>query len=133
MRQTDITAREARDRGYNLMITALVIIGGLAFGIPAFREAETADKLDDFALLGVAVLIFIWYRVGRQRFQRSLVPLGLVVLAIATQLYGVFVERDDTSAVGDNANALFVFVPVLLVAIWEYIRPLRLAQSEAGS
>ncbi len=109
MRQTAITAREARDRGYNLMVAALVIIGGLAFGIPAFREAETADKLDDFALLGIALLTLIWYRVGRQRFQRSLVPLGLVV------------------------NALFVFVPLLGVALWEYLRPLRLPRPEAGS
>jgi hypothetical protein len=57
---------QIRDRGYNLMITAVV-----AFGLPALGEADRSDKIDDIAVLVVGLIALAWYRLGTGRFRRS--------------------------------------------------------------
>jgi hypothetical protein len=124
----ETTAREARDRGYNLMITVALVTTAVAFGLTGYRERETGDMFDDLALVVTALVAIIWYRSGRSRFRRSVVPLGLILMAIAAQALGVLVERDDAFAVGDNSSALLILVPLLAVSLWEYIRPLPVGQ-----
>jgi len=120
----DLTPAQIRDRGYNLMVTAFLIIGGLAFGLPAVSERDPVDKIDDFAVLAIAVIALVWYRWGSARFRRSWMPLLLVMLAIASQIVGIFFEADDRQSLADNATAMLVFVPVLVLSLWEYFRPL---------
>jgi hypothetical protein len=40
-----MTKQEIHNRGYNLMITALVLLPGLAFGSVILNEAELNDKI----------------------------------------------------------------------------------------
>ena len=121
-----MTPQQVYNRGYNLMITALVLLPGLAFGSVILNEADFNDKIDDAVLLASGVLILIWYLVGRSRFTRSLVPLGFVVLSIAGQIAGVLIEKDDKEAFGDNIGGMIIFVCVLVLALYQYFRPLKI-------
>ena len=121
-----MTPQQVYNRGYNLMITALVLLPGLAFGSVILNEADFNDKIDDVVLLTSGVLILIWYLVGRSRFTRSLVPLGFVVLSIAGQIAGVLIEKDDKEAFGDNIGGMIIFVCVFALALYQYVRPLNI-------
>jgi hypothetical protein len=117
-----VTSQDIYNRGYNLMITALVLLPGLAFGSVVLNEADFNDKIDDFVLLGSGILILVWYFIGRNRFSRSIVPLGFAVLSIAGQIAGVLIEKDDKEAFGDNIGGMIIFVGVVALAFYQYWR-----------
>jgi hypothetical protein len=66
-----LTATQAINRGYNLMVAAFLLSAGLAFGTVGFAENDIADKIDDFGLLIVGLTAVVWYLAGRGRFSRS--------------------------------------------------------------
>jgi len=120
-----MTSQDIYNRGYNLMITALVLLPGLAFGSVILNEPDLNDKIDDGVLLFSGVLILIWYLIGQNRFSRSMVPLGFVVLSIAGQIAGVLIEKDDKEAFGDNIGGMIIFVGVAALAFYQYWRALK--------
>jgi len=113
-----MTSQDIYNRGYNLMITALVLLPGLAFGSVILNEPDLNDKIDDGVLLFSGVLILIWYLIGQNRFSRSMVPLGFVVLSIAGQIAGVLIEKDDKEAFGDNIGGMIIFVGVAALGVF---------------
>lgn len=121
-----MTPEEVRNRGYNLMLAAFVFIAGLAFGTVGFNEIHLDDKVDDLILLGIGVVTLLVYLFAGQKNKRTLVFPGLVVLAALAQLYGVFIENSDKEAFGDNIGGMFVYFPLTILAIWQYLRPYRI-------
>ena len=115
-----MTVTESINRGYNLMICALLALPGLAFGSVIIPEQELNDKIDDFGLLLSGIIAVVWYLVGRNRFSRSLIPVVLVCLALAAQITGVLIERDDKEAFGDNIGGLILYVGLLGFSIVQY-------------
>jgi len=122
-----MTPIEVRDRGYNLMLSTFLLVAGLGFGTVGFNEADTPDKLDDFLLLGIGIIAVLWYRFSGMRTRRTLIPVGLLMVAVAAQLLGVFLEADDSQALGDNIGGMLFYVPFTAIALWEYLRPLKLS------
>ena len=62
-----MTVREALNRGYNLVGTALVAISGFAFFPQTFSEDEFSHKLDEGGLFLLAIGALIWYFVGHNK------------------------------------------------------------------
>ena len=120
------------NRGYNLMVTAVLFFGGLGFGTLAFSPVENdlGDRLDDIGLLVIGVLVVAWYLVGDHRYRRSLVPLALAAAAVLIQAIAVPLENDDPAAFGDNIGGLIFFVPLLVFAAYQYWRTVGSATSE---
>lgn len=112
------------NRGYNLMVTAVLFFGGLAFGTIAFSPVETdlGDRLDDIGLVVVGVMAAAWYLFGQNRYRRSVVPLALAVAAAIVQLVAIPLENDDPAAFGDNIGGLVFLVPFLVFAVVQYRR-----------
>jgi hypothetical protein len=54
-----MTAKDAINRGYNLMMTAFLALGGIAFGTVITQEGDLPDKIDDagFLILGIIAVI----------------------------------------------------------------------------
>ncbi len=113
-----MTVQAVANRGFNLLATAMLGLGGVTFGSVFFQEADAADKIDDGGFLLIAVAALTWYLWSQNRFSRSLAPVAIAVLAIAVQVLGLVFERDDPRAFGDNiGGALYFGVVVALLAI----------------
>jgi branched-subunit amino acid transport protein len=114
-----MTPVEAINRGYNLMMTAFLALGGLAFGTVITQENDFADKIDDagFLILGIAAVI--WYLTGKKS-QRSIVPLILAAAAVVVQIVGVVLEYGDEKAFGDNIGGMVLFVPLLVFSALQF-------------
>ncbi len=120
--QSDV--QRSVNRGYSLMVTAVLFFGGLGFGTIAFSPVENdlGDRLDDIGLAVIGVLAVVWYLVGDHRYRRSIVPVVLVVAAVLIQALAIPLENDDPAAFGDNIGGLIFFVPFLLFAAFQYWR-----------
>lgn len=130
-----MTVRDSVNRGFNLMVTAVLCFGGLAFGTLAFSpiENDLADKLDDLGLPLIGLVCLVWYLVGRNRFKHSLVPVVLTALALLVQAVAVPLEADDAAAFGDNIGGLVLFVPFFVFVIVQYVWNRRLIASSGDT
>ena len=119
---TTMDAESALNRGFNLLVTSILGLAGLAFGTVGFTEKDLTDKLDDFGLLAMGLITLVWYLMGSNRTKRTIVPVVLVVIAVLVQFVGVGFEHDDKEAFGDNIGGLFLFIPALVTVFYQYWR-----------
>lgn len=127
-----MTLGEAVNRGYNMMVCAVLGLAGLALGSVIVAENDFNDKIDDSGLLLAGIVAVVWYLMGRHRFSRSIIPILLVSLALAAQVTGVIIEKDDKEAFGDNIGGTILYVLLLMLSIVQYMRNAR-HQAAAGA
>ena len=113
-------------RGFNLLATTVLALGGTTFGSVFFQEADASDKVDDGGFLILAAGAILWYLWRDNRYARSLVPIGIAAAAVAVQVLGLILERDDPKAFGDNIGGALYFGVALLLLLIEYRRTPRL-------
>jgi len=121
-----MTAEQALNRGYNLMLTAILVLTGIAFFSGGIRENDFTDKLDDAALLALGIILLVWYLIGQNRFSRSWIPVVIVLLALPVQIYGLLNEISDKEAVGNDYGGMFIYVPLALFTLYQFLRPPKL-------
>jgi FtsH-binding integral membrane protein len=114
-----MTASDAINRGYNLMLAALLTLGGIAFGSAEEREADPPDKIDDIGFVLLALIALVWYFMSKKT-RRSIVPVVLAAVAVVIQIVGLVVENGDEKAFGDNIVGIAFFVPLLVFAALQY-------------
>lgn len=114
-----MTVSEAINRGYNLMLTAFLALGGIAFGTVITEETDLPDKVDDAGFLILGIVAVIWYLTSKKT-QRSIVPVILAAVAVVVQIVGVVLEFGDEKAFGDNIGGMFLFIPLLVFASLQY-------------
>jgi hypothetical protein len=117
-----MTVDEAFQRGNNLLATAIVALSGFAFLPEFFFEDETLHKLDEALLFVLGIIAIVWYLTGRHRFTHSLLPVLLVVAALAVKLVGFLLELGDVQDIGDDYGALILFLLASVTVIWLYFR-----------
>jgi hypothetical protein len=117
---------ESINRGYNLLVTSIVSLAGLAFLPEAFLEKDIPDKVDDTLLFVIGMLGIWWYNRGDNRFKHSIVPVVLVIVAFAAKVMAVVVEFDDAEAVGDDFGGLILFVLAVGLAVYQYQKTKKL-------
>jgi hypothetical protein len=118
----ELTVRDAVNRGYNLLACTILALGGVAFGTVVFDEHAWTDRFDDGGLLVMGAIGVVWYLVGSNRFKRSIVPIVLAAITLLVQLSGVLLEHDDPTSFGDNIGGMWLFVPLLVFLIVQYVR-----------
>jgi hypothetical protein len=128
-----MTVDQALNRGFNLMLTTILLLTRLAFASGGIRENDLTVKLDDLFLLGLGIILLVWYLMGQNRFQRSLVPVVLIVLTLPVQIWGVINEINDQAAVGNDFGGMFIYVPLVLFTLYQYLRPPKLEVSRPPS
>jgi FtsH-binding integral membrane protein len=124
-----VTNQEAVNRGYNLMICAILFAAGCAFGSVLAAERDLNDMVDDAWLLITGILAVMWYLFAGSRLKRSPIPLGFAALAAVGQAVGVVLEASDKNALGDNIGGSILYGIVLVLAIYQYVREPRLESS----
>lgn len=119
-----MTVDEANNRGLNLAVTAF--LSALAFGmltaIPT--EDEFTHKLDEIVIPLVVIALVVWYFMGRNKYSRSLIPLGTLAVVLVLKAIALFVlEFNDVADRGDDIGIVVVLVAFLVIAGWTYFRP----------
>jgi hypothetical protein len=114
-----MTVQDAVNRGFNLMVTAFLFLGGIAFGTVITEETDLPDKIDDAGFLALGFITLAWYFLAGKT-KRSVVPVVLVAVAVANQILGVILEHDDKNAFGDNIGGMFLFIPLLIFVSAQY-------------
>ena len=122
-----MTTEQAHNRGFNLMLTAIILLTGLAFASGGIRENGLADQLDDLGLLAFGIVLLVWYLIGKNRFERSLVPVIVVLLVVPLQIWGLLNEINDKEAVGNDIGGMFIYIPLALFTLYQYLRPPQIA------
>jgi hypothetical protein len=128
-----MTVRDAINRGYNLVGTAIVGITGFAFFPEFFIEDELTHKIDESVLLLLALGSIAWYLIGKNKFSRTIVPILFATAALTMKLLAFFVfETGDAADLADEFGALILFVLTLSFLIWQYVSIKRIAAKEAA-
>ena len=126
-----MTVREALNRTYNLVGTAIVAISGFAFFPQTFSEDEFTHKLDEGGLFLLAVGALIWYFVGHNKVSRTVVPILFMAASLVVKLVAFFfLEAGDVADMGDEYGPLLLFVLALGFLIWQYISLRRVEEQE---
>ena len=125
-----MTVRDALNRGYNLVGTAIIAISGIAFFPEFFAEDEPAHKLDEGILLLLAIGSIAWYLIGKNKFSRTIVPILFTAAALVMKIVTLFaLESGDPADLGDELGAIILFVITLGLLIWQYVTISRVAQA----
>ena len=125
-----MTVRDALNRGYNLVGTAIIAMSGLAFFPEFFTEDELTHKLDEGVLFVLAMSSIVWYLTGKNKFSRTIVPILFMSAALIMKLITFFfLEKGDAADLGDEFGAIILFVITLVFLIWQYVSIKRMAQT----
>jgi hypothetical protein len=125
-----ITVREALNRSYNLLGVGIIAICGLSFFSDLPAEINQPSHIVDEVLLAfLALVAFIWYLSGRNKYSRTVLPIVFAVLALAIKVLGLFLELSDPEDRGDEFGALVLFWVTIIVLVWQYLASRRLADS----
>ena len=109
----------AINRGNNLLMSGFLAVLGFGLSPEIIRETEWIDRADDIMLVILAIAASSWYLYGTNRTRRSLVPFGLLIIALITKFAAVALEISDVEAVGDEFGVIPVLI--LIVALSGYL------------
>jgi len=116
-------SHELTNRGNNLLGVGLLATIGIGIVTEVAREDELIHKADDAALFLLGVGALVWYSAGRNRFKRTLLPLGLLLAGMVVKALAAFaLEAGDTADVGDDIGVLTVFVVAIVITAVTYFR-----------
>ena len=115
-----MTVREAVNRGVNffavatLAILATTIVHGLSLPQWGHRASEVSFG-------AIAVGAVVWYVTANHRYQRSLVPLTFLLLAVLAKLVGLLVTFGGLVAGGSDFGIMLLLIEVWAVCIWQFV------------
>jgi cell division protein FtsW (lipid II flippase) len=115
-----ITLANAINRGANILPVGFLAALGLGLLSVAFQETEWVDRAGDIVLFLVAIAAIAWYFIGLNRYRRSLFPIVLVMIALATKIVELGVEFGDPAAVGDEFGVIPVMVLILIFTVFAF-------------
>jgi len=120
------SAKDALNRGFNLLAVSITALAGFAFLPEAFLEKDIPDKFDDSLLFIIGIIGMAWYAKTSNRTARSIIPLVLVVLALLVKIMAVIIEFDDAESVGDDFGGLILFVLAVGLVVYQWRKTAKL-------
>jgi hypothetical protein len=123
-----MTVRDAINRGYNLLGVGIVAVSGISFFSDLPAEINQIPHIVDEVLLALlAIVAFVWYLSGRNKYSHTVLPIVFAGAALAIKVLGLILESGDPADRGDEFGALVLFVTVIIVLVWQYVACRRLA------
>lgn len=123
-----MTIKEAINRGNNLLGVVIVAICGFAFLGDVIAETEFSHQLDEWLMLFVGIIAIVWYKLGNNRFSRSVMPIVLVIVSLVVKIIGIYLERGDTADLGDEFGGVVLLALAAITLIWIYIKSKKLTE-----
>ena len=124
-----MSLKDAINRTTNLVATAIAALAGFAFLPEVFVEDHLSYKVDDALLFLIGLGAVAWYKKGKNRFSRSVLPVLLVFAGLVVKTAGVIVEIKDKDDVGDDFGGLILFLLGSLFIAWIYVKSKKLLAS----
>ena len=120
MERDSVTVREALNRGINFFgVAALGLLAtSLIHGLQLARS--WTDRVDDLTLAAITLGVFGWYRSGRNRYRKSLVPLIGLLLGMAAKLAGIWLSYGSLVLAGADFGVAFYLLIAALIYSWQY-------------
>ena len=117
--------QQSINRGLNLLGTSIVALAGFASVSEIFLE-DMVGKIDDIALLLLAVYAIFWYLRADNRYTRSKAPVVLVMLAFLAEAGGFVLEFRSIAASGDDFGGLALLAIAAGFMLYQYAKTKRL-------
>ena len=119
MERNPVTVREALNRGINFFgVAALGLLAtSLIHGLQLARN--WSDRADDLALAAITLGVLGWYRGGRNRYRKSLVPLIGLLLGMAVKLAGIWLSYGSLVLAGADFGVAFYLLIAALIYAWQ--------------
>lgn len=108
------------NRTVNLVATTIISLAGFSFLPEAHLEPELLFKVDDIVLFWIGIIAIIWYKMGKNSFKRSLIPVLFVFAGLIDKIVAIVLEIGDKEDVGDDFGALILFVLASIFVYWLY-------------
>jgi hypothetical protein len=114
--------KHAINRGNNLLVTAFLVAVAISLLGDLPQEHEFIDHLDEILIILTGVGCLVWYLLGQHRYELSLIPLGLLALALIFKIIAVAIEIGDATAIGDDFGLLPAILVMLIISSYVVIR-----------
>ena len=115
-----VAVREEVNRGLNFFGTATfaILASSILHGLslPDDRPHKIEDMIFG-AIAAAAVGRYLW---GRHRYQRSLVPLGFLLLGLATKVVGAWTRTGNPMPVGPDLGITILLSLTTIVFGWQF-------------
>lgn len=114
-----MTVNDAVNRGVNFFavgtfaILATSIFHGLSMPHVGHRATEIAFGM-------IAVVAVAWYLTANHRYERSLVPLALLILAVLANLVGIVITFGGLVPGGSDFGIMIFLIEVCVVHAWQF-------------
>jgi len=120
MQRDTLTVLEAVNRGLNFFgVAALGLL--TTSSIHGLQLARSwSGRADDLALMAIALGALVWYRSGRNRYRRSVVPLIGLLLGVAAKLAGIWLLYGRLVLAGADFGVAFYLLIAALIYAWQY-------------
>lgn len=112
-----MTIQEAWNRGNNLIATTLIAFSAFAFSPEAFMEDKMLYKVDDTLLFLLGCGAIWWYRKGKNKFKRSLIPVLFISVGFVIKLGGLLVELKEKDDMDDDHAGVILFL-LAIIFVW---------------
>ena len=123
-----MTIKEAINRGNNLLGVVIVAICGFACLPDVIAESEFSHQLDEWLMLIVGIIAIIWYKLGNNRFSRSVMPIVFIIVSLVIKIIGIYLERGDTADLGDEFGGVVLLALAAITLIWIYIKNKKITE-----
>jgi hypothetical protein len=121
MENKAITVREATIHGNNQLMVGFLAILSLVALEGLITELNLLQRLDDGIIFLIAIAAAIWYFGGSHRYQRSFVPLALLIASFVVKLASMPMESSNPIDIDDFPLA-FALLVALIISIVMYVR-----------
>jgi hypothetical protein len=117
-----LTVREALNRGLNFfgVATLALLATSIIHGLQIARTWTA--RSDDLGLAAVTISVLIWYRYGRNRYRRSIVPLVGLLLGVVAKLAGMMLAHGRVVLAGADFGIAFYLLVAALIYAWQYFQ-----------
>lgn len=110
------------NRTVNIVATTILGLSAFAFLPEIFLETEHPYKIDEGLLFILGIVLIGWYLKGKNKFQRSILPVIMVWVGFAVKIMGVVIEFKDKEDLGDDMGAVILFLLASLLVTYLYIK-----------
>jgi hypothetical protein len=117
-----VATNQAIVRGYNFFVVAFLGILGGSLISELSQETEWLFRVDELLIIAIAAAAIVWYRIGKNRITRSIVPVLLPFAALVVKVFGMIAEINDPADVGDDIAIVQTLILLVVVSVVAYIR-----------
>jgi hypothetical protein len=106
-------------RRLNFFTASFVGILGFSLIAEIFQEKDSEDKLDDVLILLLGVGAIVWYKKTGHKVSNAVGSAIILGLGILVKLIGVYIERSDKEALGDDIGILVALLLAFIFVLWQ--------------